>query len=61
MVTAGCLGLLLGTGIGLSVGMCMQAPQRPVSHMKAITVTAFVGVDVSYHVLYSLEVQARVG
>lgn len=58
MVTAGCLGLLLGTGIGLSVGLCMQGPQKPVSHMKAITVTAFVGVDVSCHCLFSLlEVQ----
>lgn len=58
MVTAGCLGLLLGTGIGLSVGLCMQGPQKPVSHMKAVTVTAFVGVDVSYLCLFSfLEVQ----
>uniref|UniRef100_A0A1B6EVQ0 Enoyl reductase (ER) domain-containing protein n=1 Tax=Cuerna arida TaxID=1464854 RepID=A0A1B6EVQ0_9HEMI len=45
VVMAGCVGLLVGTGIGISVGLCLQSPPRPVSLMKAVTVTGFTGVD----------------
>jgi len=45
VIMAGCVGLLLGTGIGISVGLCLQSPPRPLSLMKAVTVTGFTGVD----------------
>jgi len=45
VITAGCVGLLLGTGIGLGVGLCLQSPQKPAAIMKAVTLTGFNGID----------------
>uniref|UniRef100_A0A1B6CFR2 Enoyl reductase (ER) domain-containing protein n=1 Tax=Clastoptera arizonana TaxID=38151 RepID=A0A1B6CFR2_9HEMI len=44
-IYTGFLGFTIGVGIGVAIGLCWQAPPRPLSYMKAVAVTSYTGTD----------------
>ncbi|XP_014276074.1 uncharacterized protein [Halyomorpha halys] len=44
-LTACCFGFTVGSGLGLALGFCLQAPSKPIYMMRAIAATNFTGPD----------------